>query len=274
MYLTPSITATDSGYLSNKNTGLGNVMFQIASCYGLAKQTNRIVVWNNLVKFADKLKNTFGFDHKNTIFRKSLTTENVPFVKISEKDISSYDPLLIEFLKENRTPIELFGYLECVSYFHQYRDEITDIFSPDDASIELIRETYPILFDQTYTTVSIHFRGNEYLRSDSHIGMAWDYEFYKRAVAFFKEKFNNVIFLIFSDDMESIDFSFLGGSPYKKMGHKYDYIDLWCLTLCKHNVVSRSTFSFWGAYLNKNQDAIVLYNKNFIKPYHSMFQSI
>jgi hypothetical protein len=273
MYLTPAITAMNSGFLSNINTGLGNVLFQIASCYGLAKQTDRVVVWNNLVKFAEKLQNNFGFNHKNTIFRKCLTIADAPFICVSERTIHTHDSDLIDSLKDNRNPIELFGYLECVPYFHQYKNDIVELFSPDDVSMELIRATYPILFDNTHTTVSIHFRGNEYL-DHPDIGKAWDYEFYKRAVAFFKEKFSNVIFLIFSDDMNRIDFTFLDGEPYMKMGHTYDYIDLWCLTLCKHNVISRSTFSFWGGYLNKNPDSIVLYNKNFTNPYHAIFQSV
>lgn len=273
MYLTPFISATGSEFLSVKNTGLGNVMFQIASCYGLAKKTDRLIVWNNLVAFANKLLTKFGFNHKETIFRKCLTTVDSPFTPVAEQHNWEYDPELIKSLKNNREPIVLSGYLECTQYFHQYKPEIMEFFVPDDASLELIRKMFPVLFDDAYTTVSIHFRGNEYLHNP-YIGSAWDYDFYKRAIAYFKEKFTNCIFLIFSDDMESIDFTFLANSPYIKMGHMYDYIDLWCLTLCKHNIVSRSTFSFWGGYLNKNPDAIVLYNKNFIKQYHSHFQAI
>jgi hypothetical protein len=145
-------------------------------------------VKNNYENDLNKLKDKFGFDHKNTIFRKCLTIGEGDFIHISERDHWTYDPQMIEFLKNNRNNVELFGYLEIVPYFHQYKDEIAEIFSPDDASMELIRSTYPILFDETYTTVSIHFRGNEYL-SDSYIGQPWDYGFYKRAVDFFKEKF-------------------------------------------------------------------------------------
>ena len=43
-YITPYITAHTSGFLSTKNTGLGNVLFQIASCYGIAKDHNIILI--------------------------------------------------------------------------------------------------------------------------------------------------------------------------------------------------------------------------------------
>jgi len=273
MYITPKITASDSEWLSAKNTGLGNVMFQIASCYGLAKTTNRIVVYNNLVKFAHMLKERFGFNHLNTIFRKCLTIENTPFHPIHERDIWAYDKDLIVFLTSNRESVELFGYLECIEYFNMYKHEIVDIFSPDDTSLNIIRNTYPILFHNNYTTISLHFRGNEYI-NHSVIGKPWDYSFYKRATEYFKENVENPIFLIFSDDMESIDFTFLEGYPYLRMGHTEDYIDMWCISLCHHNIMSKSTFSFWGSYLNKHSDAIIVYDKNMEKPYHTLFTPI
>ena len=273
MYLTPLITAHNSVFLSNMNTGLGNVLFQIASCYGLAKDTNRQIAWNNLVKFGDKLHNTFGFNHRETIFRKCLMTADVVFVSIKERKVWEYDQEFVDLLKSDNNSVELDGYLECIDYFHKYKSDIVDLFSPDDTSLEFIKTTYPVLFDPQYTTISIHFRGNEYLHHPQ-IGQAWDYNFYTRAVAYFKEKFNNVLFLVFSDDMERIDFSFLNDSRYVKMPNTCDYIDLWCISLCKHSIVSRSTFSFWGGYLNQTPGAIVVYNKNFIKPYHSLFVAV
>ena len=75
--------------------------------------------------------------------------------------------------------------------------------------------------------------------------------------------------------MESIDPSFLNScGEYQKIVNTEDYIDLWCQSLCKHSIVSRSTFSFWGAYLNLNADKIILYNKNDRKPYHIDFTPI
>lgn len=51
-YIMPYITAKTSDHLSSKNTGLGNVMFQIASCIGLANKGNRniiLILYMNIV---------------------------------------------------------------------------------------------------------------------------------------------------------------------------------------------------------------------------------
>lgn len=269
MLITSVITAKDSGFLSAKNTGLGNVLFQIASCYGLAKITGRKPVWNNVVEFSDKLKTLYNYNHKNTIFRNCKDILQASFTSIHESHHLEYDTMLINQLLSRRVNIEVVGYLECLQYFHTYRTDILNLFSIDPISLDMIQTLHPVLFDMERTTVSIHFRGNEYLTHPS-IGAPWDYNYYKRAVEYFNDIINPV-FIIFSDDVEKIDLSFLGGRPYMVIKNTEDYLDLWCQSLCKHNILSRSTFSFWGAYLNTTLNTISLYNKNETLPFHCNF---
>ena len=272
MYIiSPRITASDSPFLNASNTGLGNVLFQIASCYGLARETGNIPAWNKVSEFAESLYSRFGLKHKDTIFRNCVGRINVAFRQIKEESIYGYSHTLLQTLQKTKEPLEIHGYLECLDYFNKYRNDIVVLFSPDRPSFNMIQQDFPILFDTNYTAVSIHFRGNEYL-NNSGILKPWDYTFYRNAVQYIKERVTNPVFLIFSDDMETIHPSFLNEcGTYQKISHKEDYIELWCMSLCMHSIVSHSTFSFWGAYLNTNPDKIVLYNKNQGKPYHAEF---
>jgi hypothetical protein len=48
-------------------------------------------------------------------------------------------------------------------------------------------------------------------------------------------------------------------------------IDLYCMSMCKHNIMSASTFSWWASFLNKNPNKIILYNKVYYYEYLKMF---
>jgi hypothetical protein len=43
-----------------------------------------------------------------------------------------------------------------------------------------------------------------------------------------------------------------------------DYVDMWMISMCEHNIICHSTLGWWGAYLNKNKHKIVIYPSDFI----------
>jgi hypothetical protein len=274
MYVAPALTAINSPYLSKINTGLGNTLFQIASVYGIAKKTGRVPAWNNVLLLSDLLQTKFGYNHRHTIFRNVLTCVNVPFEQINiiggVDNYYNYDNSLIQSIINSSNNIEVLGYLENTTYFNDYKQEVIQLLSPDEDSLNMIKDTYPILFDNSYTTIAIHFRGNEYLTlrgSPSFIRL-------KSVILHLTSIHTNPVFLLFTDDCQHFDFSVFEGVNYIVMRNTtnyidIDYIDLWTFSLCKHAIVSHSTFAFWGAYLNSHPDALFYLGYTLTHPAHN-----
>ena len=69
------------------------------------------------------------------------------------------------------------------------------------------------------------------------------------------------IFLIFSDNIPYCKKLFTNEN-YPDVNFIFirerDYIDIWINSLCDHHITSNSTFSWWGAYLNKSDSKIVV----------------
>jgi hypothetical protein len=261
-----SITAVDSGFLSNKNTGLGNVLFQLASTYGLAKTYGLTPSFCQFYRYIEKLKNRFGYDHGEKIFRNFHHKDTIPHTieyKESNNCNSLYDTNIIQNIRNNLTAnIFLQGYFQSHKYFNQYRDELLSLFSIDDDSMRLIKGKYPILFDTSKTCVSVHFR-TEWIT-----GIHYCIDFYKEAIQYIQTHISNPHFLIYADNIDTVrNICPTLGISYTIMENNIDYIDLWTISLCKHHILSFSTFSWWGAYLNSNRDKLVLY------PYDSMRMS-
>ncbi|PIS22345.1 hypothetical protein COT50_02490, partial [candidate division WWE3 bacterium CG08_land_8_20_14_0_20_41_10] len=93
----------------------------------------------------------------------------------------------------------------------------------------------------------------------------------KSAVGIIRENIENPKFFVFSyDDPEWIkDVLEFKSEELVIVDKKYagdrfkTYLRL--ISLCKHNIISNSTFAFWGAWLNENPNKVVVCPKTWVK---------
>lgn len=117
---------------------------------------------------------------------------------------------------------------------------------------------------QSSNSVAIHARRGDML---SRSGCFYKYGYFKRAVEFIKSKINNPVFYFFCDP-GSIEWC-KQNSDIFNLNFNEDNIrfvdwnkgtdsfrDMQLMSMCKHNVVTNSSFGWWGAYLNQNSDKI------------------
>lgn len=269
--IVPYLTQSNSTYFSKDCTGLGNALFQIFSAYGISNRLNH--TFNNyyLIELINKL-NDLDLNHSSTIFRNLKTYKTIYKNEIIINERKNYpelyDNLLIEKIKNfnNDTMIIVKGYLQSHLYFDEYYNDIIKLISPDENSLDDIKKRYNHLFDDNIINISLHFR----LKYGGNL--PYNYEYYYEAIKYIenilnKRKINKKIIInIFGDDIKQIKDRFKNtGYKYIYFEGNYDYIDLWCMSLCSINIISHSTLSWWGAYLNNSKDKLVIYSKDFLR---------
>jgi hypothetical protein len=233
--------------------GLGNLLFQIAAIEAMSidsgipstyynvnsqiKLINDDLDHNPTLKHANEYIHIFkNFDwNKNSVNNISFNSIKVPFhyVKIQPKPNTCYD-----------------GFFQSEKFFKHREKEIRNLFEPSTEIAEYIKSKYSFLFNTDVT--SIHVRRGDYLKI-SHIHPLHNMDYFNAGINLIG---NESTFLIFSDDIEWCKENFKGDNFI--FFNEKDYIELFMMSYCKNNIMSNSSFSWWGSWLNKNPDKKVI----------------
>jgi hypothetical protein len=264
--------------------GLGNQMFQYALKVAINQKGNKSEIlfsnffYNNHhngfnIGRAFKLKLPFPLNFYNFLL---LNGEFIYKNKLSsfllEKIISQYHKKKYsslynekkEFIYDKnvfqQTDSLLIGIWQVELYFKNIREKINTEFvfkiPKDKKNKKLIDEI------QSCNSVSIHIRRGDYLTAEwakSH-AVIKDKTYYINSINFINKTIENPHYYIFSDDIQwvkdNLKFSNCTFVEHNK-NHKA-YIDMYLMSLCKHNIIANSTFSWWGAWLNKNENKVII----------------
>jgi hypothetical protein len=110
-------------------------------------------------------------------------------------------------------------------------------------------------------SVALHIRCGDYLRPENiNIFGVCDAAYYHKGMDLLTQKQGSVKFFVFSDDLDWVKNNITLPSnavfiPNFQV-NPYWYIVL--MSECKHNIISNSSFSWWGAYLNNHNDKTVI----------------
>lgn len=226
--------------------GLGNYMFQVACgvAYGLKHDKDPIFQLSDAFA-AHKLLTSY----LSTIFKNLPVIDNLsgPLFKTYRETSFSYSE--IPYLPGN---VRLQGHFQSYKYFEEYRDEVKQYFNNPRTPLLLeLLKTY-----SNQELCSIHVRRGDYLLHPTKHPLTSE-EYYRQAVSLFSKE--DTTFLVFSDDIEWCKqfFSLIPGTfIYVEDGTDCD--DLTLMSLCSHNILANSTFSWWGAWLNENKNKRVV----------------
>jgi len=236
----------------NLRGGLGNMLFQIAATKSFSLKKNVECSFPNLIPHLNYLNQEMEFNNKLNHSLEYLKFLNKLEVKVLDTQctIINYPFDFVETLPNDNTLVD--GFFQSEKYFKDNRKEILE-FINIETCIDLNKTKYKNLFENKCT--SIHVRRGDYLKYPNHHPIQ-SKEYYLEGINMLKDKTD--LFLIFSDDIEWCKENFNNFDNIIYIEDEKDYIELYLMSLCDNNIISNSSFSWWGAWLNKNENKIVI----------------
>lgn len=261
--------------------GLGNQMFQYAIGRRLAL-LHQVDLKLDLTELLDRTaKANFTFrDYELGVFQiNSLIAEVEEVSLFNQNDIVSkikrlFIPIKLVLEKSlNFEPmiqysgdqVYLNGYWQSEKYFESIRTVLLSDFTlrqsfldkhTADEQIKTIKNHI-----ETTPSVSVHFRRGDYITETitNSVHGTCTVDYYRNAINLILEKVESVHLFLFSDDPEWVLINQLFDDlPTTVVTTSDKHLDMYLMSLCQHNIIANSSFSWWGAWLNRNQEKIVI----------------
>jgi hypothetical protein len=143
------------------------------------------------------------------------------------------------------------GFWQTEKYFRHIRFELIQEIVP-----KRLPALPPLLMRRN--SVAVHVRRGDYLNDDRY-GFVGE-KYYRDAMDRMRHDLKNPVFIFFSDDLgwckryfDKLDCSFADEQEWKD-----DFLQLYLMSRCNHQIIANSSFSWWGAWLNQNDRKIVI----------------
>ncbi|HNX69539.1 MAG TPA: alpha-1,2-fucosyltransferase [Candidatus Omnitrophota bacterium] len=259
--------------------GLGNQFFQYAAGRALAARHGaELILDNSLLKRRrwGVTYREYALDAYHVRGRKASALENKiiqrrvfrPFDFLCNRGLMrssyvyyrephyEYDPGLFQIV--DNAIIE--GYWQSERYFRDVADEIRDEFQPVAPLLPLAQECLAQI--QQQNSVSVHVRRGDYIsKTGAAVYETCDAQYYQRAIDFVAKRVSKPVLFVFSDAPDWVKENLKSDYPMVVVSRLHSwpvYDDLRLMSLCRHNIIANSSFSWWGAWLNANPDKIVV----------------
>lgn len=255
--------------------GLGNQLFQIFATMAYALRNGHGFVFPYTKELiAGKPRNTYWENFLKSL--KQYTTYNSNYM-LTNTELANFSETRCPFHNYQIIPIvgadecaRLFGYFQSHKYFENEQEFLFTMIDLDQQLNEVLSENAE-LFDGF--TISMHFRLGDYKHiQDCHNILP--YKYYEmalenvladlnhkdkkqvRVIYFCEEDDNGVVSAVIEklSDKFGEDFVYI-----KARDDLEDWKQMLMMACCNYNIIANSSFSWWGAYFNRNMDKRVYY---------------
>ncbi len=181
---------------------------------------------------------------------------------VERKDFS-FDPVFLSLTQ----PAYLDGYWQSYKYHECYavqiRDELTFNTPLSGKNLKVAEQIVRT------NSVSVHIRRGDYVSNPgtARIHGSVGVNYYDDAIRRICHEVTAPVFFVFSDDLTWAQNNLRLRNNATFVSHncgKSSFEDMRLMSLCKHNIIANSSFSWWGAWLNRNPEKMVIAPKRWL----------
>jgi len=263
--------------------GLGNQLFQIFATIAYSMKYN--------CKFVFEYTKELNIGITRSTFWDTFLTELLQYTTKGNNN-TIISPYLNSFPKyresgfhytkipeiTNTQFISLFGYFQSYKYFEDQWQHIQHIINLPVKRKNLM-DDYSMLFKDCYT-ISMHFRMGDYKKKQNYHPIM-TLEYYEKALQYIISMINiiehdtvsKVIYFCEKEDNEDVRIIIESLSQQhptiifiKADDNISDWKQMLLMSCCQSNIIANSSFSWWGAYMNDNENKFVCYPEKWFGP--------
>lgn len=256
--------------------GLGNQLFQYAFGRSIEEECGATVFFDSS-SVSQKNGRQYMLDRFNTKVRMVSETARhtlrerflqmfIEERKIRENDMA-YTPSLLARIKKGGS-FYLEGYWQTEKYFTNIREELLNEITLRRPLSEMAERIERDIISSA--SVGIHVRRGDYVTNQGAAGVHGTCGplYYGAAIASITGKLPNPHFFVFSDDIAWVKENLPldpAMATYVSGAGISDEEELMLMSRCQHTIIANSSFSWWGAWLNRNEKKIVIAPKEWFR---------
>ncbi len=238
---------------SMSGSGLGNQLFLYAAGLSYANRFHKKFLWRN-----PEIITTFELGSQEFILYYT------PFTMALKKRLSNLSNRASYSHNYNQSLYQRSDIVLIDGYHQAYKNIENNVaYLQKKLKFKPLTEKENIMLAQklqSQNSVCLHVRLGDYV-SNGYPNLVRS-NYYQNSVDYILKRIPDPTFYVFSNNPEEAEKQLKLSVSFEVVRvnqQKADFRDMQLMSLCKHNIIANSSFSWWAALLNKNPDKIVMY---------------
>jgi hypothetical protein len=274
----------DKIIISHLKGGFGNQLFQFATAYASAKRNQCELKLDLSFYDSEQYTKWFKLDRMNVQFQrasneeinllKNKTTSSLLFRILNKigfrsqynKSIDYFDSPGFEADRNIFSPngsAYISGWCAKEDYFNDVREDLITLYQPKKPLTNAAKHYLDKI--KKNNSVSVHIRRGDYIGLE-HFFRILPIEYYTDAIHNMSNHIIEPVFYFFSNDLDWVkgnipqqnNFVFVNLRQYPGYDGEDDIEDFYLMKNCNNNIIANSSFSWWAAYLNTNDQKQII----------------